>query len=455
MSRLVCVSNRIAVPRRNVAPGGLAIGVLAALRQTGGIWFGWGGETGDGSPAAPEIHVRDGVTYATIELRKRDFDRYYNGHANSTLWPLFHYLSAGFHYSASNEAAYQRVNEIFAVQLAPLLQQADLVWVHDYQLIPLGRRLRQLGAGNPLGFFLHIPFPHVEMLRALPSYASLLNDLCAYDVVGFQTASDLAAFRAGVAHLHGEAAVAREGEIRLGTRRLKTDVFPIGIDVAAVRQESVTAARSDSVRRFEDSVEGRQLLIGVDRLDYSKGLVERFAAYEQYLETHPEKLAQIVYLQIAPLSRPNVLAYAEIRSALEQAAGRTNGRFAVAEWTPIRYLNRNLPHTTLMGYLRAAQVGLVTPLRDGMNLVAKEFVAAQDPADPGVLVLSTLAGAARELDGAILINPYDADAVASAIDSALAMPLPERRERYHAMLLVLERNDIASWSRRFLEALTA
>ena len=202
-----------------------------------------------------------------------------------------------------------------------------------------------------------------------------------------------------------------------------------------------------------DSLVGRSLMMGVDRLDYSKGLVERFTAYQQFLETHPENLGRITYIQIAPLSRTDVRAYAEIRQALEQAAGRTNGRFADTDWTPIRYLNRNFPHATLMGFIRAAKVGLVTPLRDGMNLVAKEFVAAQDASDPGVLILSNLAGAARELSSALLVNPYDVRSVSHAIQAALSMPLAERRERHADMMKVLRRNDIGAWVRRFMEAL--
>jgi trehalose 6-phosphate synthase len=230
-------------------------------------------------------------------------------------------------------------------------------------------------------------------------------------------------------------------------------VFPIGVDVATVREEAVEAIGTDVVKRMSDSLLGRALMIGVDRLDYSKGLVERFSAYQHFLETYPDNLGRITYLQIAPLSRTDVRAYAEIRQSLEQAAGRTNGRFADTDWTPIRYLNRNFPHSTLMGFLRTANVGLVTPLRDGMNLVAKEFVAAQDPNDPGVLILSNLAGAARELTSALLVNPYDSRAVGHAIQAALSMPLPERRERHAAMLQVLKRNDIAAWTRRFVEAL--
>jgi trehalose 6-phosphate synthase len=453
MSRLVCVSNRISLPRKSAAPGGLAVGILSALKRTGGLWFGWGGETSDAEPGDPDIHIRDGVSYATIELRKKEFDLYYNGYANEVLWPLFHYFLKGMRYSAEQHDAYQNVNRTFAKKLLPLLEANDHVWVHDYHLIPLARRLRELGVRQPIGFFLHIPFPNIEMLRVLPTYAELLRDLTCYDVIGFQTHNDLRAFHSGIEHLFGVEAIRPDGRVKIGERVVHTEVFPIGVDVDGVREEALQATSSDVVRRMTDSLMGRELVMGVDRLDYSKGLVERFSAYQYFLETHPENLGRVTYIQIAPLSRTDVRAYKEIRQSLEQAAGRTNGRFADTDWTPIRYLNRNFPHATLMGFLRAAQVGLVTPLRDGMNLVAKEFVVAQDDNDPGVLVLSNLAGAARELSSALLVNPYDSRAVGHAIQAALSMSLDERRERHAAMLQVLKRNDIITWTRRFIEAL--
>ncbi|HKE94593.1 MAG TPA: trehalose-6-phosphate synthase, partial [Povalibacter sp.] len=397
MTRLVCVSNRITLPRKSAAPGGLAVGVLNALKRTGGLWFGWGGDTIEQDPGDPDLHIRDGVTYATMDLRRQDFDNYYNGYANEVLWPLFHYFLRGLRYATEQRDAYESVNRQFAQKLLPLLQPRDLIWVHDYHLIPLGRQLRELGVQRPLGFFLHIPFPNIEMLRVLPPYAELLRDLTNYDVIGFQTQNDLRAFHSGIEHLFGAEALRSDGRIRVGERVLRAEVFPIGVDVAAVQAEASEAMSSDVVRRLYESLLGRQLMIGVDRLDYSKGLVERFSAYQHFLETYPDNVGRITYLQIAPLSRTDVRAYIDIRQSLEQAAGRTNGRFADTDWTPIRYLNRNFPHATLMGLLRAAQVGIVTPLRDGMNLVAKEYVAAQSAEDPGVLILSNLAGAAREL----------------------------------------------------------
>ena len=452
MSRLVCVSNRISLPRKSAAPGGLAVGVLAAMQDCNGLWFGWDGETAD-DPGDAELHVRGHLTYATIELRTRDAELYYNGHANSVLWPLFHYLLKDFQFTRDRQEAYERVNRQFAQKLLPLLTNDDFVWVHDYHLIPLGSRLREHGVKRPIGFFLHIPFPHIEMLRILPTYAELLRNLTSYDVVGFQTESDLQSFQSGIAHLFGSDALLTDKRIRVGERTFVADVFPIGVDVDGVQAEALEARDSDDVKRMIESLTGRKLMISVDRLDYSKGLVQRFTAYQQLLETFPDNLGRITYIQIAPLSRSDVRAYAEIRRSLEREAGRTNGRFADADWTPIRYLNRNYPHNTLMGFLRAAQVGVVTPVRDGMNLVAKEFIAAQDETDPGVLILSGMAGAARELSGALQVNPYDTHAVAHAMQAALSMPLPERRDRHLSMLEVLKRNDIRAWSRRFVEAL--
>lgn len=455
MTRLVCVSNRLTLPRRSAAPGGLAVGVLSALKRTGGLWFGWGGQTTGQAPGDPLLYDREGVTYATIDLPASDFDLYYNGYANDVLWPLFHYFLDGMRYTSEQRDAYERVNLLFARRLKPLLRVQDLIWVHDYHLIPLGRRLRELEVRQPLGFFLHIPFPNIEMLRVLPCYMELLRDLTCYDVVGFQTINDLESFRSGIAHVFGTDALLDGERIRIGGRVLHAAVFPIGVDVQAIQQQAIKAQETEVVQRMTHSLVGRQLMMGVDRLDYSKGLVERFNAYQQFLESYPEHLGRVTYIQIAPLSRADVRAYAQIRQALEQAAGRTNGRFADTDWTPIRYLNRNFPHGVLMGFLRAAQVGLVTPVRDGMNLVAKEFLAAQDEDDPGVLILSSLAGAARELTAALLVNPYDARGVSQAIKAALSMSVQERRERHRDMLQTLHHNDIHAWAERFTAALAS
>jgi trehalose 6-phosphate synthase len=439
VKRLICVSNRISLPRKGTAPGGLAVGVLAALKHTGGLWFGWNGETSEEPESEPEVVSRDNIRFATIPLRQTEFDRYYNGYCNSTLWPLFHYFPDRFRHDHADYDAYQSVNATFARQLTTLLKPDDVVWVHDYHLIPLARYLRHLQFRGRIGFFLHIPFPHRQVLRLLPNYAELVRDLCQYDLAGFQTEDDVQSFRSCL-----------EGD----ERRVRVGAYPIGVDVDAVRNEAASSVTDDTVTRLTASLLGRQLIIGVDRLDYSKGLTERFISFEQFLETFPENLGKVTFLQIAPLSRGDVLAYSEIRAALEQTAGRVNGRFAEADWTPVRYLNRNFTHATLMGFLRASKVALVTPIRDGMNLVAKEFVAAQDPDDPGVLLISPMAGAARELSGALQVNPYDKRGMALALQTALHMPLDERRQRHQQMLDAVNKRDIHNWYGQFLKDLT-
>jgi trehalose 6-phosphate synthase len=455
VTRLVAVSNRVTVPKRATAAGGLAVGVLAAMKSRGGLWFGWSGETTEEEPGPATLTSRQGVTYATIHLPVADQEPYYGGFCNGSLWPLFHYFVGSMQYSDAHFAAYGRVNRSFAERLAPLLRDDDLVWVHDYHLIPLATALRRMGLRQPLGFFLHIPFPHVEALRALPVYAQLVRDLLQYDLIGFQTARDLECFRSAVLEVLGPAALRPDGSIQSGARRTRIDVYPIGVDVESIQREALQSQSSETVRRMSDGLLGRRCIIGVDRLDYSKGLVDRFRAYERYMETCPESHNRVTFLQIAPLSRADLRTYAELRRTLEQTAGRINGHFAETDWTPIRYLNRNYSHEVLMGFLRNSDVGVVTPIRDGMNLVAKEFIAAQDPADPGVLVLSTLAGAAEELSSALLVNPRDTQGVAAAIQAALAMPLEERRARHAALLAVLRRNDIHAWHSRFVDALQA
>ena len=453
MTRLVAVSNRISVPKRGAAPGGLAVGLMAAMQARRGLWFGWDGETGDTASPDPAIVRKDGITYASIDFDQAEYRDFYLGFCNGTLWPLFHYFVDGFRYHDTQYEAYQRMNQRYARQLAPLLEQDDLIWVHDYHLFPLAQRLREAGVTQPMGLFLHIPFPSIEVLRVLPVYGELLQALLSYDVLGFQTETDVQAFRSAVAYVWGEQTLTSDRTVTMGGRRVVTEVFPIGVDVDAIQAEAVDSLNTDASKRMVAGLLGRKLMIGVDRLDYSKGLVERFKAYEKFLETHPENQNRVSFLQIAPLSRSDVRAYSEIRRDLEQTTGRTNGRFADTDWTPIRYLNRNFPHGVLMGFMRSAQVGIVTPVRDGMNLVAKEFVAAQDPADPGVLILSTLAGAARELAGAVMVNPYDARGMAHAIQQAFNMPIQERRERHQVMIEVLRRNSITAWHTSFVDTL--
>jgi trehalose 6-phosphate synthase len=336
----------------------------------------------------------------------------------------------------------------------PLLRPDDMIWVHDYHLIPLAEELRQAGVRQPIGFFLHVPFPNFDVLRVLPSYEDILRALSAHDVVGLQTQRDLLSFQECMTQPEIGGAILGDGRMRAYGREFKVGAFPIGIDAERCRTLAGENLDRPQVLRLRKGLGTRKLIIGVDRLDYSKGLELRFRAYESLLMSYPATRGDVVYMQIAPPTRPGLRAYEAMRNDLEQAAGNINGRFAEMDWVPIRYLNRAYDPPVLMTLLRLARVGLVTPLRDGMNLVAKEYVASQDPEDPGVLVLSSLCGAADELSGgAVLINPYDKEGVADGLQRAIEMPLEERRERHRAMYDVVRRNDIHTWAQRFIDAL--
>lgn len=455
MSRLVAVSNRVADPKKGKSAGGLAVGLLAALKQRGGLWFGWGGQTCHGEPGDATVSKKGNISFATIDLFEEDFENYYNGYSNICLWPLCHYMLGFFRFERRFEDAYRRVNRLFARKLLPLLDDDDIIWVHDYHLIPLASELRRAGVSNPIGFFLHVPWPNIDVLRSLPGHVSLLRQLCEYDVVGFQTMNDVHNF----VECLGRTGLLEEAlggnRYRATGRDVTIDAFPIGVDVDGITRSAEKSTTSSTVKRTLQGLAGRDLMIGVDRLDYSKGLPERFRAVEELLIRYPDTRNRLIFMQFAPPTRTGVRAYQDIREGLERSAGRINGRFAEPDWVPIRYLNRGFSRNILMGLMRTAQIGLVTPLRDGMNLVAKEYVAAQDPSDPGALVLSTLAGAAAELEAAVMVNPFDVEGIAEGIQKAANMPLSERRDRYHAMIDVLRENSIGAWRRRFIETLRA
>ncbi len=452
MNRLVVASNRCTVPRQGAAPGGLAVALRAALRDSGGLWFGWDGQVSDTSQRRPATASSDGIDYATITLQRRDYDEYYQGYSNRVLWPLFHYRIDAVQFETRYREGYQRTNQFLARKLLAVLEPDDIVWVHDYHLIPMGHDLRAAGVDAPIGFFLHIPFPPAEVLRVLPGFEDLLWAFCAYDLIGFQSDNDAQNFRDCIARFTG-ARVADNGVIHWGRRRSRSGVFPISIDAEEIRAMVRSGREVKTVRRLEDSLHERPLIIGIDRLDYSKGLPERFHAYERMLGRYPETQGRVTYLQVAQPSREDVPEYNRLREHLQSIVGEINGRYAEFDWVPLRYLNKAYARSTVMSFLALARIGLVTPLRDGMNLVAKEYIAAQDETDPGVLVLSELTGAARELDSAILVNPYDCDAVADALLKALKMPLAERCERWQAAHAVLMANDVHTWARNFLKQL--
>lgn len=454
MSRLVIVSNRVAVPGQG-APGGLAVGLNAALQGRGGLWFGWSGRTTrEESGALTELDAGS-VRYATIDLSRQDHADYYNGFSNRTLWPLLHFRLDLVDYTRETRAGYRRVNALFADNLLPLLREDDIIWIHDYHLFPLASMLRERGVGSRIGFFLHVPMPSADVVSALPDHARLFSALYACDVVGFQTPRDADRFRT-YARLHGGARILESGALSFDDgRRVEVGAFPIGIDAKQISAQATRAATKSAVRTLRQSLSGRALAIGVDRLDYSKGLPERFRAFDRFLQRFPERHGTVTFLQIAPVSRGEVSEYKLLREELERRAGHINGMHADPDWTPLRYVNRNYPHDVLTGFYRAADIGVVTPLRDGMNLVAKEFVASQDPEDPGVLVLSMLAGAAVELEGALLVNPHDQDGVADAIAYAADMKRNERKARWASMMETVRTHDIHAWCNDFIGSLAA
>ena len=452
MARLVVVSNRVGVPDSGARAGGLEVSIRPALRKRGGVWFGWSGRVADGDPGPAKTVERDNVSYVTIGLRKDDYEEFYNGFANRVLWPILHYRLDLAEFTRRDLSGYFRVNEFFASNLEALLKPDDVVWVHDYHLIPLAKTLRERGHKNKIGFFIHIPLPPPEMLTALPNHERLIPSLGHYDLVGFQTETDANNFSR---YLANECGLKRVGEdsFTFDDRVVRIGVFPVGVETEAFARLARRAIESAFVREVLESLSGRAMIIGVDRLDYSKGIPERMNAFERFLTISPEWHGNVTYLQITPHSRTGIPEYTDLGRMVGEAVGRINGTFGAASWTPVRYINKAHSRTALAGLYRAARAALVTPLRDGMNLVAKEFVASQNPDDPGVLILSRFAGAARECTAALLVNPYDHEGVAIAINRGLSMSQDERRQRHAVNYKVLTENDLTHWAERFLGAL--
>jgi trehalose 6-phosphate synthase len=455
LARLVVVSNRVAVPdgKPSGRAGGLEVAVKAALHNRQGLWFGWSGKVARrGDPIETKTLHHDNIDYVVTNLGVEDHQEYYNGFANRVLWPVLHYRFDLAEFSRRDLSGYLRVNEHFATELDKVLRPDDLIWVHDYHLMPLAKALRARGHKNRIGYFLHIPCPPPEVLTALPNHERLIPALCEYDLIGFQTGDDAFNFSR---YLTRECGLhSRDFSFAVGDREVRVDVFPVGIETEHFAKTARRAVKSSFVQNVVGSLNGRAMIIGVDRLDYSKGLNLRLDAFDQFLRSYADWRGKVTYLQITPKSRSEIPEYVQMEQMVSQGAGRINGAYGEADWTPIRYVNRAYSRTALAGFYRSARAGLVTPLRDGMNLVAKEYIAAQDGDDPGVLVLSRFAGAAHECKEALLVNPYDTEAVASAINRALSMALEERRERHKAMLATLTHNDIAHWAERFIATLT-
>lgn len=435
------------------AQGGLAGALNSALKDYGGIWFGWSGEESEDRTGNINLQRNDGVTTATIDLSTRDVDEYYNGYANSTLWPLFHYRLDLTEYERETGKGYERVNERFAECVTPLIEEDDLVWVHDYHLLPLGERLRSRGLKNRIGFFLHIPWPPARLFVSLPYHERLVRTMLEYDLIGFQTEEWLESFLHYCRKELGADVDENSGQISFEGRTAIARAYPIGIDWEHFQAQGAKEEAKVAEKRLLSSTRDRTAMIGVDRLDYSKGLPERIDGIGRFFDQHPERVRDLVFIQIAPPSREDVESYQKIRTELEQKTGQINGARSEVDLVPIRYVNHGYSHAELYGFFRASKIGLVTPLRDGMNLVAKEYVAAQDPDDPGVLILSRFAGAAHQLGDAVLVNPHSPDDLSHAIRVALDMPLEERKARYLAMIDTIRDDNVQDWTKRFCEDL--
>jgi trehalose 6-phosphate synthase len=454
VARLIVISNRVGLPDGGRSrAGGLEVAIRAALRRHPGVWFGWSGRVAAGYEIATRTITHGGIEFTVTDLTDEDYQEYYNGFANRVLWPILHYRLDLAEFDRRDLTGYMRVNEHFAAELAKFAQPDDLIWVHDYHLLPLAKALRERGLRNKLGLFLHTPLPPPELLTALPSHERLLPAMMHYDLIGFQTEVDRANF---ARYLTDECNLSSSDgrTFSVGTRTLRLGTFPVGVETNEFQRLARRAQRSGFAQRAIASQPG-PVVIGVDRLDYSKGLALRIEAYGRFLDTHPEFHSKVTYLQITPRSRSEIVNYADMERHVGEVVGRVNGKYGEVSWTPIRYINRPYSRTALAGLYRASRVGLVTPLRDGMNLVAKEFVAAQDHEDPGVLVLSRFAGAAAELRSALLVNPYDTEAVGAAIAQALTMPLEERKQRHEAAFEALHASDITNWGEKFIAALMA
>lgn len=446
MSRLIVVSNRL--PKDQTPAGGLVFALHELLSKQGGIWIGADDPAETSEGPLRQIGTGDYDRYV-FPLSHSEHEKYYLGYANSALWPTFHSRRDLMRHRGEWFATYYDVNHRLAQLLADLLEPDDVVWIHDYHFLPLASHLRALQVTNRIGFFLHIPFPSMTDITSLPEHKMMPEWLAAHDLVGLQTQRDVSACREYLRQTGEVEMLTSGGRLQWRNRIFAINSFPIGVDARAIAR-----AAEGAIKDVADRVKtAGPLIIGVDRLDYSKGLVQRLEGFGRYLDLYNPAQLRPTYLQIAPVSRGDVTAYKDLRQDLDEIAGSVNGTHADLDWTPIRYVRRNVSRDVISALYRHADLCLVTPLADGMNLVAKEFIAAQDPEDPGVLILSQFAGASEQLHGALSVNPFDTDSISAAISRAIAMPLDERKERYQTQAASVFSHDIEWWGRTYLDRL--
>ena len=452
---VIVVSNRVARAKSDEPiAGGLAAALIPMVKDSGAVWVGSSGQTAElrhKKDSFAQIEALGTGALATIDMPAGHYRGYYEGFANSALWPALHSRSDLIQVTAEDYASYREVNAFMARALLRFSGPTATFWVQDYHFLTLGEEMRRLHIGRPIGFFLHTPWTDRRTMTAVPHHTDLVSAMLSYDLIGFQTDEDRQNFEDYLQFELGLSVV--EGTVTSAAGLTHLATFPIGIDVDEFIARATKASTRAEVNRLRGSLQGAKLVLGVDRLDYSKGLANRVRAFDRMLETETHLKRNVSFLQVAVPTRGNIRAYRDLKAELASLVGEVNSRHGEVDWIPIRYLNKSFSQLTLAGFYRAAHVGLVTPLHDGMNLVAKEYVAAQNPFDPGVLVLSSFAGAAKELDAALLVNPNDVDSMARQITAALTMSLEERRERWHAMVQRLRSHSVQNWFAEFLRAL--
>jgi len=468
--RLAVVSNRLPVvlTRENgdwsISPGsgGLVTALGPVLRDRGGLWIGWMGNTVEELHHSPlpagllnKGAAETGYSLKPVSLTDGDVKKFYYGFSNEILWPLFHDLPTRCNFDPVYWKTYREVNGKYAQAVVEHTDEEDYVWIHDYQLIMVARALKQLGVSRHTGFFLHIPFPPLDVFLKLPWRFEILDGLMEYDLVGFQTARDRRNFLGCVKALKPGTRITGRGSVsRLVTpdRELLVGAFPISIDFMEFSHMASSAAVNWQAQMIRHKLPNRQLILGVDRLDYTKGIPNKLLALRNALERYPELRRRITLIQVVVPSRKTIKEYALLKQEIERLVGEINGEYTEVGWTPITYLFRSLDRSQLAAYYRACDMALVTPLKDGMNLVAKEYCASST-AEDGVLILSEFAGAAVQLHhGALMVNPYDVEGVANAIYEGYRMDLRERKFRMKALRRSIRKHDIFDWVNSFLRA---
>jgi trehalose 6-phosphate synthase/phosphatase len=465
--RFVAVSNRLPIvlswdegrPIVRPGSGGLVTALAPVLRNRGGLWIGWAGVDGEVDPALLDDASREaGYRLHPVPLTAEEVDLYYGSFANGALWPLFHDLPGRTTYHPPGWEAYQEVNRRFAEVIVECSRPDDYIWVHDYHLLLLGRELRAMEDHRRVGFFLHIPFPSLDMFLQLPWRAQILSGLLEYDLIGFQTMRDRRNFLHCVKRLIPGVRSRGSGSVislTYGDREVRVGSFPISIDYQEFARQAGEWPVAEGSEWLRHAMGDRRLILGVDRLDYTKGIPQRLEAYRAALERYPQLRGSVVLIQVAVPSREAVTEYRHLKMEIERLVGEINGEYSEMDWIPVHYLYRSLSRDQLLTYYRAAQTALVTPLRDGMNLIAKEYCAAHVD-DDGVLILSDFAGSASQLHRwALTVNPHDADSTADAIYRAVEMPAGERHYRMRRLRTSIRRNDIYHWVDGYLEAAVA